>query len=367
MSTSMSDLAQGVDVFCAAAHALLPEPSYAGGNRVSQLLDAARALMKLLRKFDGRQSCGLQFKVSLIEASEAVLLKMPVARPQEQDPDFSGEDKFQAMKALARRTQNLQATMTSNVGKNSVTLDSRIAEWTTTIVENAFTIVKDYGSSLVQDTVRSAQEPLTTMKTKSSGCQGESVWYDETTDETSWEEYNDLAQRTLLVQDLDHVDKTCVLAVLEFEGRRRDVTQTFRIVYDFATELQGAIRGCQVFRFEFDLMRSYNGNCPKAALMKEGKATNAQGGRREKKQTHKEGGGKRTKRTRREEGKEPNAQGGRREKNQTHKEGGGKRTKRTRREEGKEPNAQGGRREKNQTHKEGGGKRNRRTRREEGN
>ena len=153
MSTSMSDLAQGVDVLCAAAHALR-----------------------------------LQFKVSLIEASEAVLLKMPVARPQEQDPDFSGEDKFQAMKASARRTQNLEATMTSDVGKNSVTLDSRIAERTTTIVENAYTIVKDYGSSLVQDTVRSAQEPLTTLKTKSSGCQGESVWYDETTDGTSWEE-----------------------------------------------------------------------------------------------------------------------------------------------------------------------------------
>ena len=279
MSTSMSDLAQGVDVFCAAAHALLPEPSYAGGNRVSQLLDAARALMKLLRKFDGRQSCGLQFKVSLIEASEAVLLKIPVARPQEQDPDFSGEDKFQVMKALARRTQNLEATMTSNVGKNSVTLDSRIAEWTTTIVENAFTIVKDYGSSLVQDFVRSAQEPLTTLKTKSSGCQGESVWYDETTDETSWEEYNDLAQRTLLVQDLDHVEKTCLPAVLDFEGRRRDVTQTFRIVDDFATELQGAIRGCQVFRFEFDLMRSYSGNCPKAALMTgEGRKTHKERG-----------------------------------------------------------------------------------------
>ena len=44
----VSDLVQGVDIVCAAAHALLSEPSYAGGNRVSQLLDAARALMKLL-------------------------------------------------------------------------------------------------------------------------------------------------------------------------------------------------------------------------------------------------------------------------------------------------------------------------------
>ena len=44
-------------------------------------------------------------------------------------------------------------------------------------------------------------------------------------------------------------------------------TQTFRIVDDFATELQGAIRRCQVFRFGFDLMRAYNGNCVKAALM----------------------------------------------------------------------------------------------------
>ena len=66
---------------------------------------------KASEKFDGRQSCGLQFKVSLIEASEAVLLKMPVARPQEQIPDLSGEDTFQAMKALARRTQKLEATM----------------------------------------------------------------------------------------------------------------------------------------------------------------------------------------------------------------------------------------------------------------
>ena len=144
--------------------------------RVSQLLNAARAFIKLLRKFDGRQSCSLQFMLSLIEASEVVLVNMLVARPQEHFPDLSGEDKFQAMKALARRTQKLEATMTSNVGKNSVTLDSRIAEWTTTIVENAFTIVKDYGSSLVQDIVRSAQESLTTLKTKSSGCQGESVW-----------------------------------------------------------------------------------------------------------------------------------------------------------------------------------------------
>ena len=87
---------------------------------MSQLLHAARPLIKLLRKFDGRQSCGLQFKVSLIEASEAVLLKMLVPRPQEQVPNLSGEDKFQAMKALARRTQKLEATMTSNVGKKSV-------------------------------------------------------------------------------------------------------------------------------------------------------------------------------------------------------------------------------------------------------
>ena len=57
----VSDLAQGVDVVCAAAHALLSEPSYTGGNGVSQLLDAARALIKLLRKFDRRQPCGMQF------------------------------------------------------------------------------------------------------------------------------------------------------------------------------------------------------------------------------------------------------------------------------------------------------------------
>ena len=93
------------------------------------------------------------------------------------------------------------------------------------------------------------------------------MWYFKTTDETSWEEYNDLAQQTLLVQDVEHVEKTRLLAVLEFEGRLRDVTQTFRIVYDFATELQGAKRRCQVFRFEFDLLRAYIGNCPKAALM----------------------------------------------------------------------------------------------------
>ena len=91
--------------------------------------------------------------------------------------------------------------------------------------------------------------------------------YDKTTDETSSEEFNDLAQRTLLVQDVDHVEKTCLLAVLEFEGRLLDVTQTFRILDDFATELQRATRRCQVFRFEFVLMRAYNGNCPKAALM----------------------------------------------------------------------------------------------------
>ena len=93
------------------------------------------------------------------------------------------------------------------------------------------------------------------------------MWYDKTTGETSWEEFNDLAQRTLLVQGVDHVEKTCLSAVLEFEGRLRDVTETFRIVDDFATELQRAIRRCQVFRFEFDLMSAYNGNCPNAPLM----------------------------------------------------------------------------------------------------
>ena len=77
--------------------------------------------------------------VSLVEASEAVLLKILVVHPHEQVPNLNGEDKFQAMKVLARRTQILEVTMTSNVGKNSVTLDSRIAEWTT-IVENACTI-----------------------------------------------------------------------------------------------------------------------------------------------------------------------------------------------------------------------------------
>ena len=63
------------------------------------------------------------------------------------------------------------------------------------------------------------------------------------------------------------MEKTCLPAVLKFEGRLRDVTQTFWIVDDFATERQGATRRCQVFRFEFDLMRAYNGNCTKVALM----------------------------------------------------------------------------------------------------
>ena len=57
------------------------------------------------------------------------------------------------------------------------------------------------------------------------------------------------------------MEKTCLPAVLEVEGRMRDVTQTFRIVDDFATQLQGSIRRCQVFRVEFDLVRANNGNC----------------------------------------------------------------------------------------------------------
>ena len=237
----VSDLVQGVDIVCAAALALLSEPSCAGGNRVSQSLDAARALIKLLRKDDGLQSCGLQCKVSsLIEASEAVLLRMPVPRPQEHVPDLNGENKFQAMKALACRTQKLESSMTSNRCKNSVALDSRITEWTTTIVANAFTIVKDHGWSLVQDIARSVQQPLTTLKTKSSACQGQSVWYNKTTDETSWEE-------------------ACLLCWSSMDGcgtsRRHSGLWTM------------SLRRCQVFRFEFDLMSAYNGNCPKAALM----------------------------------------------------------------------------------------------------